>query len=90
MHFFELRDIQHFVLYLLPAAIGALLFGVGLAYSHFRRGRAAEEIRTYHPYPDDIADEEGPFPLVLILIIGGSIIWAFFYILFIGLLEVKI
>lgn len=90
MHFFELRDIQHFILYLFPAALGVLLFGVGLAYSHFRRGRAEEEIRTYHTYPDDIVDKRGPFPLVLILTIGGTLIWAFFYILFIGLLEVKI
>jgi hypothetical protein len=37
MHFFELRNIQHFVLYLLPAVLGVLIFAIGLARIHFRR-----------------------------------------------------
>ena len=89
MHFFELRDIQHYILALLPALLGIILFGVGLAFTYFRRGRAEVKPETYHTYPDGIVDERGPFPLVLILTIGGTLLWAFFYILFIGLREVK-
>jgi hypothetical protein len=36
MHYFELRNIQHFVLYLLPAVLGVLIFAIGLARVHFR------------------------------------------------------
>ena len=90
MHYFVLRDIQHYVLYLFPALIGVFLFATGLAYSHFRKGKEIGKPETYYAYPDDITDERGPFPLVLILIIGGTVLWAFFYILFTGLMEVKI
>jgi hypothetical protein len=91
MHYFELRNIQHFLCYLFPAFVSVFLIAAALAYSHFRtRGSDEDKKGFYHAYPDGIVDEKGPFPLVLILVIAGTIIWAFFYILFIGLLEVKI
>jgi hypothetical protein len=91
MHFFELRDIQHFISYLFPALLTVLVFGAALAYSHFRRRDSEErKRRVYYKFPGDIEDREAPFPLVLILIIAGILIWAFSYILGIGLLGVKI
>ena len=37
-----------------------------------------------------IEDRQAPFPLALLLIIAGTVVWAFFYILVIGLWGVKI
>jgi hypothetical protein len=41
-------------------------------------------------YPGGIEGRNAPFPLVLILIILGTVLWAYFYILVTGLLGVKI
>ncbi|MGD8228513.1 MAG: hypothetical protein PVI20_12100 [Desulfobacteraceae bacterium] len=91
MHFFELRNIQHFVMYLFPALISVLLIGAGFAFMHFRRKDSLErEKRIYYKFLGEIEDRQEPFPLVLILIIVGTVIWVFLYILFTGLLEVKI
>jgi hypothetical protein len=91
MHYFLLRDIQHFILYLFPALLTVFLLATGFGYSHFRRRKTEEgDIRVHHIYPDGIVDSKGPFPLVLILIIAGTVLWAFFYILLLGLMEVKI
>ncbi|KPK26510.1 MAG: hypothetical protein AMK69_11945 [Nitrospira bacterium SG8_3] len=91
MHFFELRNIQHFVMYLFPALISVFLIGAGFAFMHFRKRNSQErEKRVYYKYPGGIEDRQEPFPLVLILIIAGTVIWVFLYILLTGLLEVKI
>ena len=91
MHYFELRNIQHFVLYLFPSIIAVFLIAAALAYTHFRVKRSQEqEKRTYYKFVGGIEDRNEPFPLVLILIILGTVIWAFFYILAVGLLGVKI
>lgn len=91
MHFFELRNLQHFVLYLFPAVISVFLIGVGFAFMHFRKKDLGErEKRPYYTYPGEIEERNEPFPLVLVLIIVGTVLWAFFYILAIGLLEVRI
>lgn len=91
MHYFELRNIQHFFCYFFPAIVSVFLLAAALAYSHFRtRGSEEKKKGAYHSYPEGIVDEKGPFPLVLILVIAGTIIWAFFYILVTGLLEGKI
>lgn len=89
--FFELQNVQHFVLYLFPAFVGVFLFAAGLAFSHFQtKKRVGKEIGHQHRFAGDIEEAAGPFPLVLLLIIAGTIIWGFFYILVTGILGVKI
>ena len=91
MHFFGIRDIQHFILYFFPAFLTVLLIGIGLAFTHFRTKKSEQrKDEIYHEYNEGIQDKNGPFPLILILIIAGTVIWAIFYILAIGLMEVKI
>jgi hypothetical protein len=91
MHFFELRNIQHFVLYLLPAVLGVLIFAIGLARIHFRREDDDVRMQQVHTtYVDGIEERNAPFPLVLVLIIGGTVIWGVLYIIFYGVLGVKI
>jgi hypothetical protein len=91
MHFFELRNIQHFIMYLFPAIIAVFLIGTALAYTHFRKkDPEGDKAKVFYRFTGGIEDRYEPIPLVLILIIVGTVIWAFFYILFTGLLEVKI
>jgi hypothetical protein len=91
MRFFDLLNWQHIMLYLFPTLLFILLFGMALAYSHFRGSdleRKRDEI-TY-TFPEGIQDRRSPFPLALILIIVGSVIWGFLYILVSGLMGRKI
>jgi hypothetical protein len=71
---------------LFPALLGVVLVGIALSFSHFR-GRASEERkeRITGTYPDGIAERNAPFPLVLFLVIVGTVLWGFGYILLIGL-----
>lgn len=91
MRYFALLNLQHFVAYLFPAIASVFLIGIAFAFTHFGRKdaekRQKEIIMTY---PDGFEEREGPFPLILILVIVGAVLWAFFYILFVGLLGVKI
>jgi RsiW-degrading membrane proteinase PrsW (M82 family) len=91
MHYFELRNIQHMVLYLLPAVLGVLIFAIGLARVHFRSDDDEKRMHEVHTtYVGGIEERNAPFPLVLILIIGGTVIWGFLYIILYGVLGVKL
>ena len=91
MRFYELLNFKHVVLYLFPTLIFMLIFYLALGYSHFRTGDSAERMnKIHHRFPEGIEDRNAPFPLALILIIMGTVIWGFFYILGYGLLGVKI
>ena len=68
-----------------------IVFALFLGFAHFRSPdskRRMEEI--VHRYPGGIESRNAPFPLAMILVIAGTVIWAFFYILVYGLLEVAI
>jgi hypothetical protein len=91
MRYFELLGIQHFVMYLFPAVAFIALFVIGLGFYHFqRKGSAESETRIIEEYPDGIQGRNAPFPLVLYLIIAGTVTWVLAYIILIGVLGVKI
>ena len=91
MRFFDLKNFQDVMLYLFPTLVFLLVFWAGLGYSHFRtRANREREERVVEVYPEGFSTRNAPFPLVLSLTIAGAVIWAFFYILFTGLLGVKI
>jgi hypothetical protein len=91
MRYFELLNVQHFVLYLFPALATILVFAVGLGYHFFRhRDSDAQLSRIIEEYPGGIQGRNAPFPLVLILVIAGTVAWSLAYILLIGFLEVRI
>ena len=46
--------------------------------------------KIVHTYVGGIEERNAPFPLVLILILAGTVIWGFLYIILVGVLEVKI
>jgi len=93
MRFFALANFKDIVLYLFPTLVFMILFGLGLSYARFRvRGPEdeARENRIIYHFAAGIKDRDVGFPLVMTLIIAGTVIWAFFYILMHGLLGVKI
>jgi hypothetical protein len=46
--------------------------------------------KIVHSYPADLKSRNSPFPLILVLIIVGFLIWAVSYTLLTGILGVKI
>ena len=91
MRYFELLNWQHFVLYFFPALASILIFAVGLGFYYFKRPDSAErENLIIEEFPGGIQGRNAPFPLVVILIIAGTVIWTVAYILLIGFLGVKI
>ena len=91
MRYFELLNLQHFVLYLCPALATIVIFAAGLGFYYLRRKDSAErETRIIEEFPGGIQGRNAPFPLVLLLVIVGTVIWSLAYILFIGILGVKI
>lgn len=91
MRYFELMGIQHIILFVFPTLIFMILFYLGITHSHFRGKNSKERLtKIVHNYPHGLESRNAPFPLILILIITGFIIWTFLYTLGIGILGVKI
>ena len=91
MRYFELLGIQHFVMYLVPTLSFIVLFVIVLGFYHFKRQDSAErETRIIEEYPGDIQGRNAPFPIVVYLIIAGTVIWVLAYIILIGVLGVRI
>ena len=91
MRYFTVLGVQHFVMYLFPALAFIVLFVIGLGFYHVNRKDSAErESRIIEQYAGGIKGRNAPFPLVVSLIIAGTVIWVFAYILLIGALGVKI
>ena len=91
MRYFTLLSFQHIVLYVVPTLIFIVLFGIGLGYSHFKgKDSEARKQRIIHRYPEGIEERDAPFPLLLVLVIAGTLLWMFLYIVGTGVLELKI
>jgi len=68
-----------------------ILLYLGLSHSHFTGKNAEERKRKIvHRYPADLESRNSPFPLILLLIIAGFLIWTMCYTLLIGTFEVQI
>jgi hypothetical protein len=91
MRNFEVLNIEHFVLYLLPALIFIVVFAAGLGFVHARRKDSDERLtRIIEKFPGGIEGRNAPFPLMLTLTIAGTLVWSLLYILMTGLLKVRI
>lgn len=91
MRLFALLNFQHVMAYLFCGLLFMVLFGLGLAYSHLHTPDDQKRMRAVvHRYREGIQSRNAPFPLVMILIIVGTVTWGFVYILMHGLLGVKI
>ncbi len=89
MRYFELLHIQQVAALIICAVIFLILFGVTLWVLPLSGPRdRALNIKPVQQFADGIEKGDGPFPLILALIIAGTILWALFYILFYGFSEV--
>lgn len=89
MRFFELLNTQHVVALVIIAMIFLILFGVALAFIPMSGPKdRAFNIKAIQRFADGIEKAEGPFPLIITLLIAGIILWALFYILLYGFSEV--
>ena len=90
MRFFELLALQHVVALVLTPLIFLVLFYLGLGYRATlapRNDSGEEELQHFN---DGIAKANRPYPLIITLVILGTFLWAFFYILFYGISEVRL
>lgn len=91
MRYFELLNYQHMMAALFVTLLFMVVFGIGLAYTHFVSPDAEARKKTIiGRFADGIQDRNAPFPLMMMLIIAGAMTWGLFYILMHGLLGVKI
>ncbi len=91
MRFFELMGFQDVVLFIFPTLIFIILFYFGLSRARFlKRDSKEREKHIVHTYPEGIEARNSPFPLVLIMVIIGFLLWAFFYTFGTGVLGVII
>lgn len=89
MRFFELLNTQHVFALIIVAMIFLILFGVALAFIPMSGPIAkALNIKATQHFADGIGKAQGPFPLIIALIIGGTFLWALYYILYYGFSEV--
>lgn len=91
MRFYALLNFQHVMGYFFVGLLFMVVFGLTLAYAHFRSEDSDRRMtEVVGRFREDIQDRNAPFPLAMILIIAGVFIWGFFYILMHGWLGVKI
>ena len=91
MRYFEVLNIQHFVMYLFPAIAFIALFIIGLGFYHINRKDSAErEACIIERFPEGIEGRNAPFPLITYLVLFGTVVWVLAYIILIGVLKVKI
>jgi hypothetical protein len=91
MRFFALLNLQHVILYIFPTMVFIIIFGLALARSYFKNDESVERlINVNGRYPDDIEENNAPFPVALTLIIAGTVVWGVLYIWFTGLMGVEI
>jgi hypothetical protein len=91
MRFFALLNFQHVMAVVFPTLLFMVVFAVGLGYMHFHTKDAEDRKRAItYEFPDGIQDRNAPFPLIMVLIIVGVVVWSFLYITLHGLLGVKI
>jgi hypothetical protein len=89
MRFFEILNNQQVAALIIIAIIFLILFGVALAFIPMSGPKAkAFNIKVIQNFADGINKGDGPFPLIITLLIAGTILWTVFYILFYGFSEV--
>ena len=91
MRYFPLAGLQEVFLFLFPTLVLVVLLYVAFARTRFR-GKDSDdrEEKIIHTYSDEIQERDTAFPLFLLLIILGFVLWTIFYTFGNGYLEVKI
>ncbi|ACN14617.1 hypothetical protein HRM2_15080 [Desulforapulum autotrophicum HRM2] len=89
MRFFELLNTQHVLALIILTLIFAVLFAVTLwVLPMFGPRSRVSNLKAVQLFADGIEKADGPFPMIIALIVGGIVLWTIYYILFYGLTEV--
>jgi hypothetical protein len=91
MRYFAGLNLQDVWIFLFPALIFIMVLALALGFSHVRNRDSGRRKHTVNRnFPEGISEKRAPFPMAMALIIAGTILWGFLYILVNGLLGVKI
>ncbi len=91
MRFFELLQLQHVSALIILAIVFLVLFGIGLAYVPTIKPDEDKDSDSHlQRFADGITKANGPYPLIVSLIIAGTFLWAFLYTLFYGISKVRL
>lgn len=91
MRLFALLNFQHVMAYLFIGGLFMVVFGLGLAFAHWHRPDTEQrKAAIVNRFREEIADRNGPFPLVMVWIIAGAVLWGLLYTLMHGLGGIKI
>jgi len=91
MRYFALLNWQHVLIYVFPTLVLMVVFYLALGVHHLHSDRAEErKHKITHVFPGHIEDRDAPFPLAMILIIAGTLVWMVAYIVGTGVLGAKI
>ena len=85
MRFFFLQDYQHWLLSVFLGLVLAILIYLafrGYGYSKAHAGKEAEE---EHDYPDGLKGRNLPAPPLIIFLGLAFVVWAVFYVVYIGI-----
>jgi hypothetical protein len=90
MRIFHLLNFQHVILYIFPTLIFVILLALSLEKSVFKtRKSELKQNEIQHRYPDNLREKNAPFPIIMLVTIAGSLLWAVSYVLLIGIGEVR-
>jgi hypothetical protein len=85
MRFFPLQDYQHWLLSVfLGLALAILIYLAFRSYGH-SRARAGERANEEFDYPDGLRGKDFPTPPFILFLYCGFVVWAIFYVIFIGI-----
>lgn len=91
MMLFKLLLFQHTMAWLFAASIFMVVFGVGLAFSHlYDENSQTRKKAITHRHADGLEERDAHFPLVMMLIVAGTVVWGFLYIVLNGAWGVRI
>lgn len=91
MRLFELHNLQDLVLFLFPALAFVVLFAIGLSFAYIVcRDSEDRHVKVTERFPGGIEGRNAPFPLIVYIVIFGTIVWGLLYIFFYGYLGVQI
>ncbi len=89
MRFFQLLNTQQVLAMIILTLVFAILFGVTLwVLPMFGPRSRVSNLKAVQRFADGIEKADGPFPMIMALIVGGTVLWALYYILYYGLSEV--
>ena len=91
MRYYYILNLQHVFLFVIPTLLFIILFAMALGFKHFWTPDSERQKKAIvHGYADGLEGRNASFPLAMLLILIGTVLWAIFYILITGWLGVKI